>query len=426
VLRSVLARHGWPPNRVLGGNNLSFWPLGTIARRSGIVFIRRSFKDAPVYKAMLREYLAYLLSRRFNVEWYIEGGRTRTGKLRPPRYGLLRYVVDALASGAVRDVVLVPVSIVYDSQTEVPAIAAEQLGAEKEPEGIRWMLRHARSRARTRSVVHLRFGRALSLREALEQGAGGAATDLFTEVDVAKVAFEVCHRINDATPITPIALVTLALLAANGRALTWQDVQNVLDPLLAYVATRRLPTTRSVQLPGSAGLLDALVELTWAESLRLRDVLKFEFFFPRKEVFAEQVRAEVELVDPAWKHRERSGQQILRVLRQARSLFAPLVLRPLLEAYSVVAGQLAAQPPGVRSRSESCWPSAAGWPGNGCSSCSCRARSRTRANCSAGACNWPPTADCWTPARRRARRRYARAGPRSPRSWPRTCVDAAP
>jgi glycerol-3-phosphate O-acyltransferase len=114
VLRSVLARHGWPPNRVLGGNNLSFWPLGTIARRSGIVFIRRSFKDAPVYKAMLREYLAYLLSRRFNVEWYIEGGRTRTGKLRPPRYGLLRYVVDALASGAVRDVVLVPVSIVYD------------------------------------------------------------------------------------------------------------------------------------------------------------------------------------------------------------------------------------------------------------------------------------------------------------------------
>ncbi|HEX2808114.1 MAG TPA: hypothetical protein VHN80_18285, partial [Kineosporiaceae bacterium] len=85
----------------------------------------------------------------------------------------------------------------------MPAIAAEQLGAEKEPEGIRWMLRYARSRARTRSVVHLRFGRALSLREALEQGAGGAATDLFTEVDVAKVAFEVCHRINDATPITP-------------------------------------------------------------------------------------------------------------------------------------------------------------------------------------------------------------------------------
>jgi len=152
ALRSVLADQGWAPNRVLGGNNLSFWPLGTIARRSGIVFIRRSFRDAPVYEAMLREYLTYLLSRRFNIEWYIEGGRTRTGKLRPPRFGLLRYVVDALDSGEVRDVLLVPVSIVYDSQTEIGAIAAEQRGAEKQPEGIRWLVRYARSRARTRSA----------------------------------------------------------------------------------------------------------------------------------------------------------------------------------------------------------------------------------------------------------------------------------
>ena len=95
VLRHALARHGFAPNHTLGGVNVAFWPIGPIARRSGMVFIKRSFRDAPVHKAVLREYIAYLLRKRFNLEWYIEGGRSRTGKLRPPRYGLLTYVIDA-------------------------------------------------------------------------------------------------------------------------------------------------------------------------------------------------------------------------------------------------------------------------------------------------------------------------------------------
>ena len=81
VLRHALARHGFPPNHTLGGVNVAVWPIGPIARRSGMIFIKRSFRDAPVHKAVLREYIAYLLRKRFNLEWYIEGGRSRTGKL---------------------------------------------------------------------------------------------------------------------------------------------------------------------------------------------------------------------------------------------------------------------------------------------------------------------------------------------------------
>jgi glycerol-3-phosphate O-acyltransferase len=102
VLRLVLQRHGFPPNHVLGGNNLDFWPVGPVARRNGYVFIRRSFRDAPVYKAVLREYLAYLVRKRFNLEWYIEGGRTRTGKLRPPRYGILSWCDARRSPGRAR------------------------------------------------------------------------------------------------------------------------------------------------------------------------------------------------------------------------------------------------------------------------------------------------------------------------------------
>jgi glycerol-3-phosphate O-acyltransferase len=103
VLRTALHAQGFPPNHVLGGINVGFWPIGPIARRSGYVFIRRSFREDEVYKLALREYMAYLMRKRFNLEWYIEGGRSRTGKLRPPRYGLLAYLVEAFREGRMDD-----------------------------------------------------------------------------------------------------------------------------------------------------------------------------------------------------------------------------------------------------------------------------------------------------------------------------------
>ena len=133
VLADVLREHDFPPNHVLGGNNLAFWPLGTIGRRSGMIFIRRKFGDDPVYKFAMRSYLAYLLEKRFNLEWYIEGGRSRTGKLRRPMLGLLAYVVDALDQVPEVDVMVVPTSIVYDQLAEIAAMAMESAGGRSRP-----------------------------------------------------------------------------------------------------------------------------------------------------------------------------------------------------------------------------------------------------------------------------------------------------
>jgi len=85
-------------NHTAGGINMNFFPMGALMRRTGIFFIRRSFKDNEVYKLVLRQYIDYLVEKRFPLEWYIEGTRSRSGKLMPPRFGLLAYVVDA--SGA--------------------------------------------------------------------------------------------------------------------------------------------------------------------------------------------------------------------------------------------------------------------------------------------------------------------------------------
>ncbi|WP_306356835.1 MULTISPECIES: glycerol-3-phosphate 1-O-acyltransferase [unclassified Nocardia] len=167
VLGDVLARNDFPPNHVIGGANLSFWPMGPIARRTGTVFIRRSFGDDEVYKAVVEEYFAYLLAKRFNLEWYFEGGRTRTGKLRPPRYGLLNYLAAALRSGRVDDVMLVPVSITYERLNEIGAIADEQTGGKKQPEGLAWLARYVRNQQHSAGRVYVRFGEALSARERL-------------------------------------------------------------------------------------------------------------------------------------------------------------------------------------------------------------------------------------------------------------------
>jgi glycerol-3-phosphate O-acyltransferase len=145
LLADVLADHDFPRNHVLGGDNLAFWPVGPLAKRAGIVFIRRSFGDDEIYKLAVRQYFGFLLAKRFNLEWYMEGGRSRTGKLRPPRYGLLANVAEAIEQGRVEDVYLVPVSITYDQLREVSAMAAEQVGAPKKGEGVAWLARYARA-----------------------------------------------------------------------------------------------------------------------------------------------------------------------------------------------------------------------------------------------------------------------------------------
>ena len=105
---------GLPPSHTAGGNNMNFFPQGPIARRAGIFFIRRSFKNDEIYKFVLRSYIDFLIEKRFPLQWFIEGGRSRSGKLLPPRYGLLSYVVDSYLRGKSEDVILIPVSVAYD------------------------------------------------------------------------------------------------------------------------------------------------------------------------------------------------------------------------------------------------------------------------------------------------------------------------
>lgn len=393
VLADVLAEHDFPRNHVLGGDNLNFWPVGPLAKRAGIVFIRRSFGDDQVYKLAVREYFAFLLAKRFNLEWYMEGGRSRTGKLRPPRHGLLRYVADAVERGRVDDVLLVPVSITYDQLREVSLMAAEQGGAAKRGEGLSWLATYAREQLSTPlGTVHVAFAEPLSLSSALSAGADPADPDA-RRLTLQKVAFQVAVGINSVTPATATALVTLALLGVRDRALTLGQVRRVVEPLLAFLDERGLPhsgaalrTFRGVRQVLSTlaaqGVVTvyeggeepvhaiergqhlvaafyrnsaihhfvdrAIAELVmlgdpvdrWDEAMRLRDHLKFEFFFPERDAYRERIGAELERLSPGWETAD--GRT---VLCESPLLVAHRVLRSFVDAQLVVAERLAARDP---------------------------------------------------------------------------------
>jgi glycerol-3-phosphate O-acyltransferase len=401
VLTQILRQNGMPRNSILGGNNVGFFPLGTIIRRSGGVLIRRSFKEDEIYKLVVREYLRYLVASGSNLEWYMEGGRSRTGKLRPPKYGLLRYLVDAIESGGADDLLLVPVSTTYDQLHEVGLMASEEAGQAKSKEGIRWLIDYARVQQKWIGKAYVRFGQAMSLRQALghaTEGDGGRWA-------VQKVAFEVFKRINCITPVTAPALVTLALLGVRDRALTLKEVHDVVVPLLEYASQRDLPTSAVGGLRDVSGVeevLDALegsgvverydaglqpvfkirpgkhavaafyrnsaihwfvnraiVELTllevsaesdadslqraWTAAYALRDLLKFEFFFSDKQAFGEEIRQEALLLSPGFRELVASPRRA-SILQQAPFLVAHRVLPAFFGAYFIVADRLAAQP----------------------------------------------------------------------------------
>lgn len=392
-----------------GGINLAFWPMGSIARKAGRVFIRRDVRNNTVYKFVLREYLGYLAQKRFSLEWYIEGGRSRTGKLLPPKLGLLTYLVSAYREGRVDDLMLIPISIAYDQLHEVSEFAAEAKGGAKKAENLAWFVRFFRAQREPFGRIYFRIAEPVSLRAMLGPPDGGQSDGDEETLPVQKVAFEVSTRINDVTPLTGTSLVALVFLSHRGRALTVDEVFEDLSEYLALAIARGLPIAPSARLEDAQAVRrilealaghnvvaihrgglktvysigpdqhlaaafyrntiihffvnDAIIELAllkaaeratdhvaafWEEALRLRDMLKFDFFFKEKSEFRASIERELALQAPDWAASLPGGRDAaLALIRRLRPITAPGVLRSFFEAYLVVADTLDANSPGV-------------------------------------------------------------------------------
>ena len=391
TMQSVLFENDFPPPHIMGGINMAFAGVGFLARRSGAIFIRRSFQDKPLYKLVLRQYLSFLLEKRFPLTWSFEGTRSRVGKLMPPRYGILKYVIDAMQELPDENLHIIPIAINYDMNNDVKDYAAEQSGGRKRPESLSWMISYLRRMRQPLGRIYVDFGEPVIINK-------NALKD--DELALQKAAFQVGVEVNRVTPITLTSLMCLSLLGAAPRAQTidelfsnmnsfrewaqhrgiqfssdFDDQNNMVDlietmvnnkllkrydggPEIVYAIGNNQHSVASYyrntivhhfvsKAIAELALLEekkdneTRLETFWKEAERLRDLFKFEFFYAPKQEFKEDINSVLVFYDKDWQKNIEGDDYVSVIFDKLTPLVAHASLTPFIEAYRIVSDNLA-------------------------------------------------------------------------------------
>lgn len=221
VLSYVLYREGLMCPHIAAGSNLSFFPLGSLFRRGGAYFIRRQFKDDPLYTKVVRAYLYRLLKEGFTQEFFIEGGRTRTGKVLSPKLGLLSIYIDCLCSDRFQEAVFVPASISYERIVESQSFDEEQSGKAKTKESAASLLTSSQVLLKRFGHVFVSFDQPLLLSEVMASRRFDYVSASTNERKrfVKALAHQIVMGMNKSVVVTPASIIALVLLSAKTRAM---------------------------------------------------------------------------------------------------------------------------------------------------------------------------------------------------------------
>ena len=255
LLSYVLYRQGLVPPHIAAGVNLNFWPAGPIFRRLGAFFIRRSFRGNKLYTAVFREYLAELFIRGYSVEYFIEGGRSRTGRLLDPKTGMLMMTIQTLLRGDPRPITIVPVYIGYEHVLEVATYANELRGAEKKKESL-WQTLKAFFKLKKLGYGYVNFGEPIPLnqflnqqvpewREAIEEN--GCARPNWLTPTTNLLAAKIMEKINASSAVNAINLCSMILLASDQRTLTKKRLLEHINYALKFL--RDVPYSALITIP---------------------------------------------------------------------------------------------------------------------------------------------------------------------------------
>lgn len=248
ILSYVLFNHNMPCPHIAAGKNLSFWPLGPIFRAGGAFFIRRTFRGAVLYSKVFAEYIHKLLEEGFNLELFIEGGRSRTGKLLIPKLGFLTLLINAFKNGACEDMFFVPVFIGYDQVLEESAYLHELEGGKKEPENLSQVLRARRFLKSRYGKIYINFNTPISLKELIQKEYDTTLAEMPTKVQnelCRNLGWRITNSIDRASMVTAHALVAAAILNCPAKRFSAEDIfENVATYInLLYLQNARLADT---------------------------------------------------------------------------------------------------------------------------------------------------------------------------------------
>lgn len=245
VLSDVFYARGLSPPVVAAGDNLNFWPLGPTLRRAGAFFIHRELAGQKLYSALLATYIRRLLLEGFTLEVFLEGGRSRTGKLLTPKLGVLSMIVDAALALHGRPVYFVPISIAYERVIEEGSFVRELAGADKEGEDIAGLLQTPKALRSRYGRLFLQVGSILPFNELRDEVArstrstrGDSLTPKARRTLIHTIAARTAHEINRVTMVTPSALTATALLCHRKRGLTKSDIVDIARNMLSALIER--------------------------------------------------------------------------------------------------------------------------------------------------------------------------------------------
>ena len=394
-LLSLYENNFRPTPLIFAGINMNFLGFGSLARRVGAIFLRRNFSEDPIYKLVFRHYIDYLIRNRMPLSWSIEGTRSRTGKLSPPKLGILNWVVESCQRAQAENVLLVPVSIAFDRIAEIDDYVALQRGEPKRKESLAWFFNYIFGMKQPYGKVYVRYAEPLALGDEASLVDGVSSGD-DNPSDITRMAFEMCSRIEQITPIKSTDVLTMVLLGANDRAMTTAEIHRQAADIATLVRERELPAASGFSLDNEeqvqgavlalerSGLIKsfsktlpavyyippnkrlaaayyrntithyflnaALAEIGLATCalgiempgetvlnqyvLDLRDLYKFEFYYKPTDDFLRDVQREAQQRYPDWSSGETSLQKLLR---DNPPRFGHAIMRSISESYLIMA-----------------------------------------------------------------------------------------
>ena len=246
VLNQVLYHHHMHVPRIAAGKNLAFWPMGHIFRKCGAFFIRRSFTGARLYSEVFIRYIKALLEEGHPIEFFIEGGRSRNGKLALPKKGFLSILLQAYHEGFCDDLIFAPISIIYDRIIEEKSYLKEIGGGLKEQEGLRGIIRARRFLKTRYGKVYIRFNDPFSLNEYLSHS-------VVAEKDShPQLAHHLIQSINAVSLVTPLSLVATAILANHRRGFLVSEFLDTVQTLMDFLRACDAPMADTLVDPPNA------------------------------------------------------------------------------------------------------------------------------------------------------------------------------
>jgi glycerol-3-phosphate O-acyltransferase len=270
LLSYVIYQSGYAIPHIAAGVNLDLPIIGRILRQGGAFFIRRSFAGNALYTTVFTKYLGLMMARGHSIEYFIEGGRSRTGRLLQPKTGALTMTVRSFLRDPKRPVVFVPVYFGYERVVESNTYISELSGKPKQKESVMGMLKALPALRRRFGKVHVSMGEPIQLDALLTQyspewrGAAVEEKPTWMAALVDDLALRIMRNINSAAFVTPINLLALVMLATPKQAMLEADLLRQLSlyasllqrsPYSKYIGVTTMAANEIVGYAESMGIL---------------------------------------------------------------------------------------------------------------------------------------------------------------------------